>query len=493
MGYLDLNLARKRRGLLPPNGEPLPDERSPYLAADPTPQPTIPFRPRVVDPESYTGESPDVVEAGSSAQQVRPKIADPEQFTEDRIDTLQHMPLEHVGFKRRAGMALENFGQAITQGLQNAAAYGHPLSTYDAMNLIGAGISSGAPMLAGRVASRAVRDEEVGQNRERLLNFDQARQRRAAREDATLKRAQGVATFNKTVAETDRLVHPKPDVQLVKGKGGWFAVDKNDIGSKPTKLPIDPDSPDTPPRQFEHMGVRYETVKDDTGKWVTRAVEGLPTDESAVPVPYKPTADSPTFMVRPADAVRGATEIEGANIHANAQGGANAVAAANENADREYQTKLAAWKLEGDRASDYNTLKDKRDEAERRFNAAQKILLSVDPAALKDKDRANYAERQAELESLSGELNDLNKQERAARESLNPEFVEFRPDGHARQKSQLPQPKVQAKPAPAKRTGGPVATPPISETDFLAHAKSQMGDAYDEGKARAAYRKRYGR
>jgi hypothetical protein len=340
-------------------------------------------RPRVVDPESYTGESPDVVEAGSSAQQVRPKIADPEQFTEDRIDTLQHMPLEHVGFKRRAGMALENFGQAITQGLQNAAAYGHPLSTYDAMNLIGAGISSGAPMLAGRVASRAVRDEEVGQNRERLLNFDQARQRRAAREDATLKRAQGVATFNKTVAETDRLVHPKPDVQLVKGKGGWFAVDKNDIGSKPTKLPIDPDSPDTPPRQFEHMGVRYETVKDDTGKWVTRAVEGLPTDESAVPVPYKPTADSPTFMVRPADAVRGATEIEGANIQANAQGGANAVAAANENADREYQTKLAAWKLEGDRASDYNTLKDKRDEAERRFNAAQKILLSVDPAALK--------------------------------------------------------------------------------------------------------------
>jgi hypothetical protein len=217
MGYLDLNLARKRRGLLPPNGEPLPDERSPYLAADPTPQPTIPFRPRVVDPESYTGESPDVVEAGSSAQQVRPKIADPEQFTEDRIDTLQHMPLEHVGFKRRAGMALENFGQAITQGLQNAAAYGHPLSTYDAMNLIGAGISSGAPLLAGRVASRAVRDEEVGQNRERLLNFDQARQRRAAREDATLKRAKGVADYNKTLAETadieDRPVREREKMQ----------------------------------------------------------------------------------------------------------------------------------------------------------------------------------------------------------------------------------------------------------------------------------------
>jgi hypothetical protein len=182
----------------PTGGE---SERPPlsYDALTATGGPSV--RRRVYDPSTATGDAAPVVEAGSSARQMRPRVADPEQFTEDRINTLRRMPLEHVGFKQSAGMALQNFGNAVTQGLQYAAASGRPMTAYDAMNVIGAGISSGAPMLAPRVASQAMRNEEIGTNQRRLLDFERARQKMAARADAALKQRQGVANYDKTLAE----------------------------------------------------------------------------------------------------------------------------------------------------------------------------------------------------------------------------------------------------------------------------------------------------
>lgn len=283
--------------------------------------------------------------------------------------------------------------------------------------------------------------------------------------DAENKRAleqkQGVAALNETVAKTNALNNPKPNYQLKDAEGGGVvAVDLNNPNAQPMKIP-----------GVQGAAADYEIHDDGTS--VTAINRHNPRDRFALdglkpkPRPQmvsRTLSDGTVVQVPASAALSSDSAVTAANIQADAQGGANVVTAANENADREYQTKFSAWKLEGDRVSDYNGLRDKRAEAERRFNAAQKILLSTDPGTLTDaKDKANYAERQAEFESLGGELNDLNKQEQAARESLNPEYVEFRPDGHARQKPQPTQPKIQAKPGPAKRTSGTVQSVPKSK------------------------------
>jgi hypothetical protein len=115
------------------------------------------------------------------------------------------------------------------------------------------------------------------------------------RQEAALERAGKVAGVRKTVAETERILHPavKPDVQIVKGRGGYYAVDKNNVSSEPVRLPIDPDDPDKPPTMFDWMGQRMTVVSDGQGGWKAEPLAGVPVDESEVPVvedglPVKP-------------------------------------------------------------------------------------------------------------------------------------------------------------------------------------------------------------
>jgi hypothetical protein len=154
-----------------------------------------------------------------------------------------------------------------------------------------------------------------------------------AQGEAAFKRAQEAATLHKTVAETQRILNPLPQTEVVKVKGqGSFLVNKQT--GKQTKIDLPDEVNPEEWEQAEANGLLYwKNKRTQETKPMTYGGTQLRNDAD-VPVPYKPTADSPTFMVKPGDAVRGATDIEGANIAATAAGRKARVEADNANAQR---------------------------------------------------------------------------------------------------------------------------------------------------------------
>jgi hypothetical protein len=435
-GGFDPNLARARRArrVTPPPVQNLlaaalrerevAPEENPYRPAEPEPQATLPNR---VLPEYDETQSA-----------IRPRVADPEQFTEDRIGVLSAMPLESVSGRQRVGRFLQKFGEA--QLAQPMARSGLELAGTAARSA-GYGVNE----LSGDTAAREMRQEEIGQNQQSLLNFEQARQRREARAQAALKTEDlvaGIGLKRANAAKALREQAAKPNVQLVKGRGGWFAVDKNDLRTPPTRLPIDPDTPDTPPHQFDHMGVRYETVKDDAGKWVTRPVEGLPVDESQQNV----VEDGLT--VKPGAAL-GARATRDQREY---QHGRDAQKDAEDAADREYKATLAARSEAEGAAKSFNALHDKLDAAVEDLKAARRALPT---AQAKDVEKVK-----AEIAAGEAEVTRLQAQTRAALDSVSSRYdahLTYGPDERFTLNPASAPPKVKAKPAPAQRSGGVAA------------------------------------
>jgi hypothetical protein len=313
-----------------------------------------------------------------------------------------------------------------------------------------------------------------------------------AQGEAAFKRAQEAATLHKTVAETQRILNPLPQTEVVKVKGqGSFLVNKQT--GKQTKIDLPDEVNPEEWEQAEANGLLYwKNKRTQETKPMTYGGSQLRNDAD-VPVPYKPTADSPTFMVRPADAVRGATDIEGANINAGAKAGEYQMDAANANSQREWD----AAKSQIDR--DNQVTKDRYARAEVDTKAlrdaitaaATKAALANNPpphragdkiydaapedvARYKDEAKAAVAKVHALAATVRQNYPDLVGDD----ELSWPTVLKAAPEP----KAYPTPPRVQARPAPAKRTGGPVSTSakPITadstEAEVRAEAKRRGKD-----------------
>jgi hypothetical protein len=279
-GGFDPNLARARRArrVTPPPVQNLlaaalrerevAPEENPYRPAEPEPQATLPNR---VLPEYDETQSA-----------TRPRVADPEQFTEDRIGVLSAMPLEPVSGRQRVGRFLQKFGEA--QLAQPMARSGLELAGTAARSA-GYGVNE----LSGDTAAREMRQEEIGQNQQSLLNFEQARQRRAQRQAEAVKQAQGLANLAKTDEEVKALRSPRPNYERVETPGGYVYVDRNNPSGAavPTGLKA-PAKPGARPQTFSRRNADGSTTlmeRGEDGKWKESGVTsaGEPTVSMRLP------------------------------------------------------------------------------------------------------------------------------------------------------------------------------------------------------------------
>jgi hypothetical protein len=519
VGFLDLNLARRRRGLrsgVP--GEigggglfsgPDPDNPAPMHYANDPEEPMPALRPRVVNPVA----SPDEVPA------LRPRaVGDPaaalptpdaqEQTTRPRWSSELNRETEHNAAAReqfehpQKAHGLKRWLVPLAEAALTGLSAGGP-----AGGVGGAGVGLLRAAFDPAAANKIKYGREVQRSDARLLNFEQARQRREAREGEALKRAQGVATYNETLARTDKLKRePTDKPHVVSKKSGVYLVHDNGKYEKLEGIPAD------------ESNAKFEWIDDGQGNSVLHKY-----DERDIPQPVSRPDGS--FVTRPGQQlidVPGYGKMSPAQKYAaDKDGYAADVTASNENDDRrrddERDARQAEFQAKQQRHGEARSLRDEYETKRTRLltqQAEARALQNVQaglgkdpkgkPLDLEPAEQDKLATLLEQNQMLLGEVLGLQRQ----LGDYN-DYVSFDGSGQSKLAPAPPPPEaVGRSPVRSRRMPTPQAAPappkpPMTEDQFVAHVRETWGQdkkifpngapPFDEAEARMRYRKRYRR
>jgi hypothetical protein len=374
------------------------------------------------------------IEYDETQSAVRPRVADPEQFTEDRINTLSTMPLEHVSGRQRIGRFLQRFGEAqLSQPLARSG-----------MELAGSAARSagyGVNQLYGDTAAREMRQEEIGQNQQHLLNFEQARQRREAREQAALKQADLIAGIGLKEANTQKALRgpDRAPHYETRADGTYEISAEHPDGRKVSGVPGKPS---------ESRPVFRERRNSDGSTTLMRLNPGTNKFEEAGVT----SAGEPRVSMRLPNGQVVQAPVSAAVVAA-AQGGKVVADANNQTTWRQYEIRKA--QIDKDNAA-----------SERRFAEAKDGVESLRSAVMKAQEAANEARNPAkpgDKAYLNSQYDDAMKRVKALAANLKPyaDLVADDPEtGWPTLLKGRPEPQTYPEPPAVQMPQGPEAVAP---------------------------------
>lgn len=417
-------------------------------------------------------------EMGGSEQ--RPKFADPTGRLQNQIQFEKDNPA-HAEQGRSFWRKLRDVGGGALIGM-GSAPQGSSLG-----ERLGYGLGMGGV--------QAVNPDMLSQFRQkqRVEKWGGQLAAAQAQDEARLERAGKIAAVDKTLAETGRLRNPPPDYERVETPDGYVYVDKKNPSGAAVQTGLK--APAKP-------GARPQTVRlkneDGSEKVVERGADGVWRDtglRSAGQPRRRITVGGETFELPEAEAARVLAQIESANITSGNQYGNQAYEDLVRQIDRDNQSAKER----------YVAARQAVGELREAVKAAQAAVARVNnPHGIWDaRSKQFYDPDPNDVARFREEADAAQQRVRGLAADLGPyrDLVDDDPTtGWPTVLKSEPAPKTYPeRQAPAKRTGGAVPKPdaPVSENDYVAHAKAnwdaQKYGEFDEQKARAAYRKRYER